>query len=474
MDNYIRRVLIEDLFELNNNYKIDLSDGCNCIYGGNGTGKTTIINLIVNSISADVDAISKAAFGSISIRLAKCGQKRARKFFTLTKENISNNSHHNLIKLTYDFEDLDESFVININSRDSFDLTSERNSEVINKIKDILHDNINLTHVPLLRLHDSDLYSRNDPDDFLQHALRSRNVSKRQITELLDPSVRVLTSLQHQFVEQANENRKNITNKLESLKSKIIEKVMIDNKLATQASKAFSKVSRAMLTQAEDVNVNAYVEKLKGASINVPEDKIFEHFNSWKLLNDNVKRDYNNFMNIDKKEDEKSELTKEQKSKLNNKFNDSYFALFAMTHFHDRFLSIVNDVENMQEQKEELTKSFRDYEIEVNKYFNNKKTFKLNEDGRFNVCSGKRKILLAELSSGEKHILTILGRAALSSEEGTIFVADEPELSLHLDWQRIILPSIIKLSPKSQVIVATHSPSIYAEGATEIDLEECM
>ena len=103
-----------------------------------------------------------------------------------------------------------------------------------------------------------------------------------------------------------------------------------------------------------------------------------------------------------------------------------------------------------------------------------KKEFILSEEGRFFVSSGTREVRLSDLSSGEKHILSILGKAALSSAEGAVFVADEPELSLHLDWQRMILPSIIKLSPKSQIIVATHSPSIHAKGATEIDLEDCV
>jgi predicted ATPase len=145
-----------------------------------------------------------------------------------------------------------------------------------------------------------------------------------------------------------------------------------------------------------------------------------------------------------------------------------------MSHFHDRFLSVVKDVEVMQDEKTELTKSFKDYELEINKYLSGKKTFKLSADGRFYINSGKRDIKLSELSSGEKHIISILGKAALSSNGGAVFVADEPELSLHLDWQRMILPSIIKLSPMSQIIVATHSPSIHAKGATEIDLEECI
>ncbi|MCM8845034.1 ATP-binding protein, partial [Citrobacter cronae] len=95
------------------------------------------------------------------------------------------------------------------------------------------------------------------------------------------------------------------------------------------------------------------------------------------------------------------------------------------------------------------------------------------EDGEFKIYSNKRRIKLPDLSSGEKHIITILGRATLSNKDGAVFVADEPELSLHLDWQRKILTSIKKLSPLSQIIVATHSPAIFTKGTNQINLEDC-
>jgi predicted ATP-dependent endonuclease of OLD family len=41
-----------------------------------------------------------------------------------------------------------------------------------------------------------------------------------------------------------------------------------------------------------------------------------------------------------------------------------------------------------------------------------------------------------------------------------LFIADEPELSLHIDWQRKILNALLDLNPKAQIIVATHSPEI--------------
>ncbi len=43
-----------------------------------------------------------------------------------------------------------------------------------------------------------------------------------------------------------------------------------------------------------------------------------------------------------------------------------------------------------------------------------------------------------------------------------VFIIDEPELSLHLAWQEIFVESIQKASPKTQFILATHSPAIIA------------
>lgn len=64
------------------------------------------------------------------------------------------------------------------------------------------------------------------------------------------------------------------------------------------------------------------------------------------------------------------------------------------------------------------------------------------------------------LSSGEKQLLILLTETLLQQNSPTIFIADEPELSLHIDWQRKIISSVRELNPNAQVIVATHSPEI--------------
>lgn len=70
-------------------------------------------------------------------------------------------------------------------------------------------------------------------------------------------------------------------------------------------------------------------------------------------------------------------------------------------------------------------------------------------------------IPLSKLSSGEKQLIILLTEALLQKSKETLFIADEPELSLHIEWQQKIISSIMKLNPKAQIIVATHSPEIY-------------
>ena len=71
----------------------------------------------------------------------------------------------------------------------------------------------------------------------------------------------------------------------------------------------------------------------------------------------------------------------------------------------------------------------------------------------YNVC-------LSQLSSGEKQLFILLVEAVMMNRRTVISITDEPELSLHIAWQRNLLSSIRKLNSNAQIIVATHSPEI--------------
>lgn len=69
-----------------------------------------------------------------------------------------------------------------------------------------------------------------------------------------------------------------------------------------------------------------------------------------------------------------------------------------------------------------------------------------------------------KLSSGEKQFLIIFLTLLLQREEESILILDEPEISMHLDWQRDLLLNIRRMNPNSQIILATHSPGVIMDG----------
>ena len=75
------------------------------------------------------------------------------------------------------------------------------------------------------------------------------------------------------------------------------------------------------------------------------------------------------------------------------------------------------------------------------------------------VGEAKNAISSDKLSSGEKQMLGFLCYNAFS--DNTAIFIDEPELSLHQDWQDILLPLLLKQKTGNQFFVATHSEFIY-------------
>lgn len=66
-----------------------------------------------------------------------------------------------------------------------------------------------------------------------------------------------------------------------------------------------------------------------------------------------------------------------------------------------------------------------------------------------------------QLSSGEKQMLSLLCYNALHQD--SILFIDEPELSLHVDWQRLLCRILLEQGSHNQLLIATHSPFIYSK-----------
>jgi ABC-type lipoprotein export system ATPase subunit len=86
------------------------------------------------------------------------------------------------------------------------------------------------------------------------------------------------------------------------------------------------------------------------------------------------------------------------------------------------------------------------------------------ENNELMFLSGKDKLTPYQLSSGEKQMIIILLTVLVQDNKPSILFMDEPEISLHLDWQRKLIQYIKELNPNVQIILATHSPGIILEG----------
>jgi len=69
-----------------------------------------------------------------------------------------------------------------------------------------------------------------------------------------------------------------------------------------------------------------------------------------------------------------------------------------------------------------------------------------------------------QLSSGEKQMLCILLTVLVEDNLPYVLFMDEPEVSLHFEWQKQLIDLVLKLNPNIQLIMTTHSPAVIMNG----------
>lgn len=100
------------------------------------------------------------------------------------------------------------------------------------------------------------------------------------------------------------------------------------------------------------------------------------------------------------------------------------------------------------------------------------KYINIGDDGRsivVKILGAKLPQSLSVLSSGEAQIFVMLTNLAFSpsAQKANIFIIDEPELSLHVHWQEMLVDSVPSANSNTQFIMATHSPSIILERTSD-------
>jgi len=141
---------------------------------------------------------------------------------------------------------------------------------------------------------------------------------------------------------------------------------------------------------------------------------------------------------------------------INNRFVN-----FITKEANKSFPAFETDLKNALEQKSKAEEKLKEPIDNLSKYVDRffwEKSIKISENLR--LGQHEIEIDIENLSAGEKNLLSFLVYATYL-KEGVMFI-DEPELNLHLDWQRELVGTLRDIAPNVQFFMASHSPGIYA------------
>lgn len=123
----------------------------------------------------------------------------------------------------------------------------------------------------------------------------------------------------------------------------------------------------------------------------------------------------------------------------------------------ETLVEIQADIEFMENQRELLLKPYTTLSELITTIFQ----YKGINLSNLTLGEVNNAISSDKLSAGEKQMLSFICYNAFT-KNNTIFI-DEPELSLHPDWQRTLVPTLLNQGNNNQFFMATHSPFIFSK-----------
>ena len=445
----IAEIIVEGLHD-QFDVELYLQPGLNVIYGKNGRGKTTILHLLANLLELDFQRFSHLQFRKITIR----------------------NSKNEVVELTKSEPGTPPTVSLNGSSTSYTGPNSTLSEVEVASLRDALGGRP--TYLPAFR---SILErTRADGAPSYYRAQERRDPDYEELVERESAALRETFS-------RANSLPTYVTRQLQEEVAATAEKTI----LCRQWFGRFVPVIR--YPSVADVE-EALTEEWRRAQIEITgrEQRMFEEtfvrvFRAISGLEETpaIENNENLLASI-------SSLLKDQESQLASTDSRAiYDSLLQSARSLSAHSPPVRGIDNslleiyrqaLEARNTERRNAFqrsRDFEASINKFLD-KKTLRIGQPvGRPRARSvvavatdGGQSYGLSALSSGERQILTMLYSASRAKFLSGVFLIDEPELSLHIDWQRIILRELRNQSPDRQIIACTHSPEVGADHVLEI------
>ncbi|HIF9326576.1 TPA: AAA family ATPase [Photobacterium damselae] len=387
----------------------------NIIIGKNGTGKTTFMNILHSVLSVDVNQLNNADFESIEIKL-KDGKKRKTIKARLIENDLSP-------LLTIEYQISSKKYKVRILSSDDRRYAPHyrrRAIEESEEVRGVLSSLVSLSSLSVYRLRSGEDYEVRD------------NRGTRTITPVDFRLNQLLQNLTMYQLELSQEARDIATD----LQKEVLASILYSQDDMSQVGYELNYDKKQ-----EKTNLVSAYQQLNAMDSKVRR-KISFHVDS-----------IDNTISSIKEKD----------------LNVDFRSLEALRNTR-KIIKMSLDAEKKTSKVYEPISLFLSILCE----FITDKKFEFNS-GSLHVHNGYDDISYNSLSSGEKQLLILFIETLLQRNKPYVFLTDEPELSLHISWQRKIIPAIKRLNPCAQVIAATHSPEVASKYRHSIfDMEKLV
>jgi predicted ATP-binding protein involved in virulence len=418
MVRYIQAIGIHGRFDL----ELDFDPGVNILYGKNGTGKTTLLHIIANILNGDFERFAFLPFEMIEIILDD-GQKI--KLVTSNKSNSIEVSIDEKEVMSFDIAETKEKLKPKVSS--SRAEASASNLRAFQGLKPILSTAYFPAFRTLIEASNNEI-----PSEYYFYVNPS-SVDRDAIT----PTV-FARRFFGDFVPWINyPSPQEVSRKL--------------SREMQQALNSIASIDRELLSKAF-LDIFATLSKESNANINSPE-QILENIKSLlsRLDNSPIINDPSSGEEV---------YSKLRELVLSFKVRQGTEAVPIL----EVYKSSLEERANIQEKSQKTIKTYLD---SVNRFLDDKSLVFRKAESQVPILQVefRQKALYSKieaLSSGERQIVTLIYSATHMSGQKVVLI-DEPEISLHIDWQSLLIPEMVAQLHDRQIITCTHSPMVGAE-----------
>ena len=414
----VKSIKIENLFEIFN-YTIEYpsDEKVLIITGPNGFGKTQVLNILFNLFNRKFLFFKKLVFDKITIVLDH----------DISIE-IFKNQNKEKSDVTFSFYEKEKKL-------ETFDYLSKLD---INSLRNIER------YLPLVRIEEDEWIDRRTdrvlsldevlaeygdafPNASGKHILK---IKTKRANEILD-SINVHLIREQRLFKKVTQRERNIRNDRD-------QSIMMEK-------------------------IQTYSDELR----NIISERSQQSF----IISQNLDSSYPNRLISEKKKVSKEEYDqrfadlKEKQEKLtkNGLYESKQKVLGYSKEDSKALLVYLNDLEQKLTVFDDLLEKLELFTSILNERRFTFKSININrEKGFYFKTKNGKELKLNQLSSGEQHEVVLLYELIFKTRPSILVLIDEPEISLHITWQKEFLDDLLRIIEiqNFQVLIATHSPSI--------------